>query len=301
MVLAFKVKAQQTPQYSQYKSNYFLINPAVAGTKQKIDFRMNSRMQWQGFESAPFTSTASFHTRFYKDLFGLGAHVIQDEIGPFKSTIVGGSAAFHLIFPDVELSLGGSGIFSFSTIDASKITVQNPNDELLNLVSSKSTVENNVNVGIFLYNDRFSFGLSALQFLEKETELFDLEDGGVIKSKPHLNMLVGYNYSWSDDLIYENSIFASYVFSSPMVFDYTVKVHMMQRAIAGLSYRLKDAFVLHAGFYLGSHLQLTYSYDVLVNKTRKVSGGSHELMFVFSHNITHAKNRFLNERYQKIL
>ena len=43
--------AQQSPLYSQYMLNDFVINPAIAGSKPFYPLRVNAREQWEGLGS----------------------------------------------------------------------------------------------------------------------------------------------------------------------------------------------------------------------------------------------------------
>jgi sRNA-binding regulator protein Hfq len=53
------LKAQQTPVYSQYMMNGFLLNPAVAGAEGFTAVNVTAREQWLGFQNAPSTYAVS--------------------------------------------------------------------------------------------------------------------------------------------------------------------------------------------------------------------------------------------------
>src|SRR6478609_424201 len=62
----FTAQAQQQGQYSQYMLNYYLINPAVAGTEDFIDLKSGYRMQYTGWNGAPRNYYVSGHTALNK-------------------------------------------------------------------------------------------------------------------------------------------------------------------------------------------------------------------------------------------
>src|SRR6478735_8739705 len=62
LMVSLNVKAQQQGQYSQYMMNYYLINPAVAGTDEFLDARVGYRMQWTGIEGAPRNYYMTVHS-----------------------------------------------------------------------------------------------------------------------------------------------------------------------------------------------------------------------------------------------
>jgi len=63
------IGAQQVPMYSQYVSNYFLLNPAVAGSTNYTALRFCSRQQWARLKGAPSTQVLSMHARIGKSDF----------------------------------------------------------------------------------------------------------------------------------------------------------------------------------------------------------------------------------------
>jgi type IX secretion system PorP/SprF family membrane protein len=294
--------AQQLPQYSQYRSNLFLLNPAIAGTKLTVDARLASRIQWSGFEGAPQTSSVSFHSRFFKGTMGAGGYVEQDKIGPLVRNNMNLAYAYHLRFPDVELSLGLAGGLTQLGVDGTQMTLYNVDDPAVDQTLSTKTITGNVSAGIYLYNDRFSFGLSGLNYLQSKAQVFPIEKSdtvhsGIFKYAPHVNMIVGYNYAYHEDFLFENTFYANYVAATPLVFDYTLLLHYKNLVFLGSSLRIRDAIVAHVGFTFFERLKLTYSYDFITSKLQSYSKGSHEVMLVFSHSIHTTKNRFANQRY----
>lgn len=55
ILLPFIASAQQTPMYSQYIWNAYLINPAIGGAENFLEFKSGYRSQWVGLEGAPKT------------------------------------------------------------------------------------------------------------------------------------------------------------------------------------------------------------------------------------------------------
>ena len=67
MLFAAKLSfAQQLPFWTQHRSNYFIVNPAVTGARKTFDARMNYRYQWAGFDGAPKTLSIGAHGNFLK-------------------------------------------------------------------------------------------------------------------------------------------------------------------------------------------------------------------------------------------
>jgi type IX secretion system PorP/SprF family membrane protein len=300
-----ELKAQQLPFYSQYRNNYFLFNPAIAGTKQTIDARLSYRMQWVNYDGAPSTLAASYNGRFAKNgAIGLGGFATQDIIGPNQQNTYNISAAYHIHFPDVELSLGMAGYLTQYSLNGNKMTIRDVQDPSVNQYRSTSAWAKNLGAGFYLYNDRFNFGLSALNYLQPEIGVFreDTAKKGIIKQITTSNMIVGYNWAATSNYLCENTFYFNYVAGAPIMIDYTFRFHYKQKGYIGGSIRLRDALVMHLGYNFTKFIQVSYSYDLLISSIRNYSGGSHEVMLVFSYGRDgNKKNRFLKQKYQYLL
>ena len=74
------VIAQQSPLYTQYMLNDFVINPAIAGSKPFFPLRLNAREQWAGLGSfAPSTQSLSFHAPVGDGRIGLGGLIFNNN------------------------------------------------------------------------------------------------------------------------------------------------------------------------------------------------------------------------------
>lgn len=296
--------AQQMPYYSQFRSNLYMINPAVTGTKKLVDARINYRTQWVGYDNAPRTTGFSLHSRFMKGKMGAGLYVMQDEIGPSKQMNYGLSYAFHLRFPDVELSAGLAANFTKYTLIGDRMFLHNTQDPAIDQHVSNSTWVPDAHAGVYLYNDRFHVGLSMMHMIESTAEFYkaDTTKKGFIKYVNHVNFTMGYNYSQNPDFIFESTLYGIYVAGTPFNLDYTLRVHFKQLVFAGFSLRMRDAVALHLGVTLFEEYQVSYSYDFLTSSFKNYSSGSHEIMIAFSSSIFKQKHgrvndKFLHQRY----
>ena len=296
-------KGQQLPFYTQHNSNSFMINPGSTGVKRLIDIRMNYRHQWTGFDGAPSTASLGINSRLVRGKMGAGFSLVNDEIGPIKKLSFGGSYAYHIQFPDCELSAGLAGSGSQTTLVGSKITLRNSQDQAIDQNISNTGFTGDAAFGIYLYNDRFHTGLSVWQPLESRTEFYttDSTKKGIIKNATHLNVSLGYNYSQNPDYIWQSSLFSSYMQGAPLILDYTLLLNYKEKIFGGFSIRLGDAVALHIGASFLDDFQVSYSYDFLISKLRKTNSGSHEITLVYSTNLMQAKrkadDRFLRQKY----
>ncbi|MCB0781276.1 MAG: type IX secretion system membrane protein PorP/SprF, partial [Flavobacteriales bacterium] len=74
--------AQQDPQFTQYMFNLLALNPAYAGSAERVSIKGLTRHQWVGFEGAPMTQTLTVHSPVWHQSLGVGGTIMRDEHGP---------------------------------------------------------------------------------------------------------------------------------------------------------------------------------------------------------------------------
>ncbi|HWY37485.1 MAG TPA: type IX secretion system membrane protein PorP/SprF [Bacteroidia bacterium] len=300
-------KAQQYPFWTQYRSNQFMMNPAVAGTRQILDARLSYRNQWTGFEGAPVTMGASFHAKVYKNKLGAGCFVFQDKIGPFTTLTSALALAYKIKFDDVALSFGANGSYNMQRANVGFMTYQNTQDNVINNIAStqKSNVFNAA-AGLLLYNDRFHVGFS-INNLMGSTFKYDKKSTakvGEIKTVSHYCFSVGYNYAANPAFVWENNVMAVLVPGIPILLDYYLRLHIKAGLFVGAGIRFGTAVVGQVGWTIKEY-QVSYSYDYATNNLRGPTGGSHEIKLVYFHSQSHLKHHgvskeFLKQKFQYI-
>ncbi|CAN5445404.1 hypothetical protein BH10BAC1_BH10BAC1_10180 [soil metagenome] len=292
------------PYYTQNKNNAFLINPGVTGTKRLLDARLNYRKQWVGYDGAPSTVSLGLHSRFMKGKMGAGLYLMQDKIGPSKQTNIGASYAYHIRFPDCELSAGVGGIFTKYTLIGTSMFLHNNQDPTIDQTLTDASWVADASAGVYLYNDRFHVGASGQHVMQSTAEFYksDTTKKATIKYATQVNFTLGYNFSQNPDYVWESTLYGQYVKGAPMMLDYTLRVHFYEQAFVGVSIRLRDAIGIHVGYTLFENYQISYSYDIQIGGLKKYNNGSHEIMLSVSHNIFKTKrgrdnSKFLNQKY----
>ena len=283
-----------------------MLNPAVAGVKGVVNAIIDYRMQWVGYEGAPQTSAVSLHSRFLNGKMGAGLYVMDDKTGPAQQTNFGASYAYHIHFPDCELSTGISGNYTKYTLIGSKLFLHNSQDPSIDQTISYAAGVPDASAGIYLYNDRFHLGFSTLHLLASKAEFYkgDSIKKGLVRYARQVYASLGYNYSQNADYIFENTIFINYVQAAPLMLDYTLRMHYKGLLFTGVSVRIRDAIAFHVGATIMDHLQVSYSYDLLTSKLRNYSSGSHEIMLIYNFikayddTNTHRTMKFAHQKYK---
>lgn len=306
---AFVLKAQQYPYWTQYASQPTLLNPAFCGTKRLLDARLSYRNQWTGFDGAPKTYALSINSRLLNGRLGVGGFLFKDDVGPFKNFSTALTLAYHLKFPDSELSFGAQGNYLTQQFVATDITLRNQQDKAIDLYVTDKAKAFETSAGFLYYNDRFHLGFAGNNLATGTFEYYKsdtLKEGRYI-NRPHYVLSAGYNFADNIDYTFENSVMVVYIPGVPSIFDYTMRLHIKKMLMAGFSLRLKDAVALHLGFTLKNDIQFMYSYDIVTSPLRTYQKGSHEVKLIFSSNLGTDKrkrgfnNRFLRQRFQYLL
>ena len=155
-------QAQQDPLYAQYFNNPMLINPAFAGSTERLYAGIAYRTQWSGVEGGPKTFNANGHIALFDNRVGLGAIVLQDQIGDIKNTQFGAVGAYHIKLPNnTKFSFGMQmGATRFAT-DPNAVRVQNPDP----LFAQFNETKFNTGVGVLLQSDKYALSLSVPRIL----------------------------------------------------------------------------------------------------------------------------------------
>jgi type IX secretion system PorP/SprF family membrane protein len=161
ILIAFNTQAQQDPLYAQYFNNPMLINPAFAGSTERFYGGIAYRSQWTGVEGAPKTFNANSHIALMDNKVGLGAIIVQDQIGDVKNTQYGAVGAYHIKLLHTKFSFGlQMGVTRFST-DPNAVRVQNPDP----LFAQFNATKFNTGAGVLLQNERYTLSLSVPRIL----------------------------------------------------------------------------------------------------------------------------------------
>ena len=282
--LAALTKAQQLPMYSQYLTNDFILNPAIAGSKLYFPIQINSRTQWSGLGTiAPKTNTLSYHMPVAYDAIGIGAIVMQDETGPYSQIGVALSFAYHIQLDEddvTRLSLGLSGLVTQHTLNQDDLTFHNPDPEFQ---GSYSKMVPDASFGAYLYSKNFSLSASAYQLFEstfKESVQDIFGDNSQVR---HYFAHASYHIDIHSDLAIEPSLLVKSTEVSPTQLDINARVIIDNNYWAGLSLRSSESLVVLAGLNMGS-LFLSYSYDYGISSLSSVASGSHEISLGFNIN-----------------
>tara|TARA_B100000900_G_scaffold339705_1_gene302284 strand:+ start:772 stop:1686 length:915 start_codon:yes stop_codon:yes gene_type:complete len=277
-------KAQQLPMYSQYITNDFVLNPAIAGSKPYFPLQINSRTQWSGLgKIAPKTNTLSYHMPVAYESIGIGAIVMQDETGPYSQIGLTLSFAYHIQLDEddvTRLSLGLSGLITQHNLKQDDLIFHNPDPEFQ---GSYSKMVPDASFGAYLYSKNFSLSVSAHQLFESTFKKSVQDIFGDNSQVRHYFAHASYRIDIHSDLAIEPSLLVKSTEVSPTQLDINARAIIDNNYWAGLSLRSSQSLVILAGLHMRS-MFLSYSYDYGINSLSSVASGSHEISLGFNIN-----------------
>lgn len=308
--------SQQLPIYSQYMMNYFLVNPAIAGSEGYTSFNLTAREQWLGLENAPRTQALSGQTRLLKNSYisrsasikkrrrmasrsgkvGVGGYMFNDISGIIRRTGAHLTYAYHLQTRRGQLSFGLSGSGFQFKINESKLILYDETDELI-FTSKKSLFVPDANVGVYYIDQKIQLGLSVFQLFQSALKMGDRNTSD-FRLLRHYYFIGGYRFSPKRDWIVEPSTLIKTTEQFTMQVDLNVRAFYQQSYWGGLSYRTGregsyGAIVILGGVKVNNFL-FGYAFDYTLSSIMKHSIGSHEIMMAIKIGDNARRYRWLN-------
>lgn len=270
--------AQQLPHFSQYFLNDFLINPAVAGSRNYFEGKSTHRYQWEGIVDAPRTYTLSVNGPTKSRKMGMGGSLFTDITGPTRRTGFNLAYAYHLkLNESLKLSLGVSGGLLQFIIDGSRINLRDEDDAILTRSVQSVTVPD-AGFGAYLYHDKFYVGLSVPQLLNSKIKFFDGETNPEGRLLGHYFLTAGYSHEINETFSIDPSLMVKYVPPTPMQIEATLRLIYKKKLWLAGTYRDKDAVTVSLGYIIKDYFTIAYGYDVTTTNLKNYSNGSHEMM-----------------------
>jgi type IX secretion system PorP/SprF family membrane protein len=320
VVLIPVAKAQQTPQYSQYVMNGFLLNPSYAGSDGYTSFSLTAREQWVGLDDSPSTFAVAAQTRLLNDSYiskatsvrkkinrptkgghvGVGGYVFADRNGIMKRTGAQLAYAYHINMTNYrQLSFGLSLTAYQYFVDKSGAVLgddlyyDKPDVWFDNYDGTVFITD--ANFGVSYMTRKYYVGYSMNNLL-RGLIMFGNKGDNTHSELGHYYLTGGYKIELpADDWMIEPS---AMIKSSDMMFksiqmDVTARVYYKEEYWMGLSYRTSDAIVLLAGlkydrYYFG------YACDFTLSDLRTQSFGTHELTIVAKFGDSARRYRWIN-------
>ncbi|MCS6823948.1 MAG: type IX secretion system membrane protein PorP/SprF [Cytophagaceae bacterium] len=288
--------AQQDPMFSQYMFNTLAVNPAYAGSRDVVSATSMYRKQWLRVDGAPRTVTFTADAPFNREHIGLGIIALSDKIGVTSNTGLYTCYAYRLRLEKGTLAMGLSAGFNQYKADYSSVKLSSAEDDYDPVFSQNiNKTMPNFGAGTYYFTDNFYAGLSIPHIVNNK--LF--KKGDTIFTTAHLSrhvfLMGGYVFTLSSDVKLKPSVLVKYVQGSPINMDINANVWFFDHIAIGLSGRTSGALVSMLEVQATKQFRFGYAFDFTLNKIRKYSNGTHELMLRYE--FGYIKNKILTPRY----
>ncbi len=279
-----RLSAQQSPIYTQYMFNPFILNPAIAGTVNYFQIKSDFRFQWIGIPDAPVTNSLSvFGPMSAKSMdMGYGATVYSDITGPTSRLGLRGAYAYNLAVNDeIRVSLGAAFGFMQYKIDGTQISGMKDAEAGVNGVNSFFQPDGMI--GAYMYSTNFQVSFSADNLFNNKFDV-DPQAIGIAKLERNYYLLGAYTYIFNRTWSAEGSTLIKGVSPAPLQADFNVRVIYQKTGWVGISFRSQESISLLGGYIINKRLYLGYSFDYNISDIMRYSLGSHELMIGYRFN-----------------
>ena len=314
---ASEMQAQQRMQYSQYLTNGFLVNPALAGVEDYIDLKTGYIAQWTGIPGAPrglfatiskgivpnvqgesvdrITSLPAPGRGRYRPTtekvdgpivksprfrMGIGGSIYSEQTGPLSYNGVTAAFSSNLQLKDeLRLAVGVNLDLMNYRVNTSEVTFTQANDPTI-LGATNSLLLPGVNVGAVLYSKSFFVAGSSRQILRNRITIGP-DNPFVSRLFTHYHIHAGYRYPITEDFRLMVTTAVRHVNPAPISWEYGLRADYKDLFYFGISHRRGDAVIGLIGFNVKQLCTINYSYDYTVSTLNNVSSGSHALTLGF--------------------
>ncbi|MBA4746893.1 MAG: type IX secretion system membrane protein PorP/SprF [Muricauda sp.] len=277
LVLSFSVSAQQDPNYTFYRYNMNIYNPAFAGSSEAAELSLGIRSQWAGVEGAPESQSAIFGMPMGRNV-GLGVSILNDRTFIEQQTWMAIDVSYHIrLDEDHRLYFGIKG--SANSYDANTnglVTYGVGQDGTLMDYDSRFTP--NVGAGVYLKHDRYFASLSAPKLLTPDR--LQERDGNAYlgTDRMHAYLSGGYTLLLGKTLDLKTMGMLRYVDASPISVELTGILDFGERFEFGASYRYDESISGLFLFNINNGFNLGYAYETSIqNPIDGLDNNTHEL------------------------
>ena len=267
--------AQQQLRRSQFVTNTYLANPAVAGTEPGMVLSSTYRNQWAGFSGGPSTMLLSGH-RALPNGIGAGLILYNDDMGgAISQSGIELTGAYSILLNNQDaVSFGLSMKGNQFVFDGTNLEVYQSGDESLpGTLESSFGVD--FNAGMMVYGKDYYFGMAVFNLIQDKLSLAGVDDENRLVR--HYHFMGSYLYNVSRLVAIQSSALMRMTEVTSAQLDLNARAIFNGTSWLGLGFRPQDAIVLSTGLNYGA-FTFAYNYDITVGENM-LSTHSHELSF----------------------
>ena len=275
LLFSLGASAQQTPEYTFWRQNMSLINPAYVGSTEKTELNIISyKDQFSGVHDGPQTQSMAAQGSF-NDKVGIGLEVVSDRVFIQKETNVFVNFSYKLSFGEKkDLFLGLKAGGSFFNVDFTRLQTPDPINQ-----GQVSKFNPNFGLGAYYKADKYFVSLSAPRILQAER--FEEIAGGAAQEATDATLVMfggGYYYDLNENIQLIPALMTRYIDGAPFGLDFSASARFYRKFELGGSYRLNDSMSVMASFEVGKMLDLGFAYDFATSDIKEQTSGGPEFL-----------------------
>jgi len=284
--------AQQDPQFSQFMDNTAYINPAYAGSADRMIIHSLSRFQWAGFKGAPVTNTLVVNTPLRYRSVGVGGSIVFDKFGPVTNTLCYADFSYTLFMKnDLRLSFGLKGGVNILNVDVAELVRIEANDGMLSQ-NIQNSVTPNFGFGIYLRKPNWYVGISSPKLIEYKPSTTRADQYQQVR---HYYAIAGFVCRLNDTWKLRPATLFKFTPGAPFALDVNTTLILQDRFWFGATYRLNESAGFLFQFQITPQFKAGYAFDYSTTKIVRNTVGSHELLLCYD--LVFSKKKVITPRY----
>lgn len=303
LFLSGSVFSQQTPVYSQYFMNGFVINPALAGRDGTLKFEVSARDYLIGIRESPMTVTASGNGRLLRKKVsvkggkvksqtgrvGMGGLVYNDCNGLVNRIGLQYTYAYHIDLKASELSLGLSASLSQTRIDAAKLDFNDPEPLLKEGFGNLAFVPDAA-LGVFYKKEEYYVGATVSNLFQRSLNFGEFDYNYVVYR--HYFLLGGTSFDLGPEAYIAPSFLLKATSNRMYQGEFSARLSYRDDVWIAATYRTPKIGTLMIGARI-KNLFIGYSYEYNFDTIRSYSYGAQELCLIYRIGDTARRYRWL--------
>jgi type IX secretion system PorP/SprF family membrane protein len=267
--------AQQDANFTLYKYNMNIINPAYAGSSSLKEVSIGYRSQWVGISDAPNTQLIS-HTSPLNNNLGIGISIVRDQVFVLQETDIALDISYKIKMSEKHdvyfgIKAGGSSI----NIDLNKVGAKG-NDPLFS--ENQSFFNAQFGAGVYLRHDDFYLSVSTPNFLNGKRYVKQGNAPKAAVDNLHMYYGFGYHFKVSENLKITPGVMYRNTNGAPSSFDLNTTLQF-KTIEAGMNYRVDEMYSIFTMFSIIKNVKFGAAYDFTTSKINQVNdNGSMEVM-----------------------
>ncbi|PHS04585.1 MAG: hypothetical protein COA88_13425 [Kordia sp.] len=269
--------AQQTPEFTFWRQNIGLINPAYAGSTEKTEINVISyKDQFNGIQGGPQTQAIAAQGSF-NDKVGVGLEIVADRVFIQKETNIFVNFSYKLSFGEKkDLFIGLKAGGSFFNVDFTKLKTADTYNQNQGNVDKFNP---NFGIGAYYKADKYFVSLSAPRILNAER--YEEVSGGIAQEASDATLIMfggGYFYDLNETIQLIPAVMTRYIDGAPFSLDVTTSARFYKKFELGVNYRLNDSVSVLASFEIAEMIDLGFAYDFTTSDINDYTKGGPEFL-----------------------